>query len=104
MYPTYDPTAISVKTPGPHTPPRSNVGWAVAAVVFFWPVAFSAFAHAFDVYPLWASGGYAGADLAAARTKKLGVIALMVWFVMMVAVVGAYIVFIAWILANRSII
>ena len=40
----------------PPAPPSVNAGWAVAALLFFWPLSFSAFAHAFNVYPLWASG------------------------------------------------
>ncbi|MCJ0907100.1 CD225/dispanin family protein [Rhodococcus sp. ARC_M6] len=106
MYSTYEPThesaVVSADFTGQPDLPRPNVGWAVAAVVFFWPLAFSAFTHALSVYPLWASGDHAGAQRAADRTKKLGVISLVVWFVMTVAVFGAYVVLMSWILSNPS--
>ncbi|MBP1160142.1 hypothetical protein ABIC28_002382 [Rhodococcus sp. PvR044] len=57
-------------------PPPSNAGWAVAAVVFFWPLAFAAFNHSSSVYPRWALGDYQGAQYASDRTKQLGQIAL----------------------------
>ncbi|MGW0043089.1 CD225/dispanin family protein [Rhodococcus sp. NPDC003348] len=63
---------------GPAYPPRppSNAGWAVAALIFFWPLAFSAFTHAVDVYPLWAGGDPAGARDASERVRRLGQISL----------------------------
>ena len=36
------------------TMPPVHAGWAVATLLCFWPLAFSAFTHAFNVYPLWA--------------------------------------------------
>ena len=57
-------------------PPPHNVGWAVAAVLFFWPLAFSAFTHAFNVYPLWAQGDFVGAKAASDRVRRLGVLSL----------------------------
>jgi Interferon-induced transmembrane protein len=57
-------------------PPPSNAGWAVAAVLFFWPLAFSAFNHAFNVYPLWAQGDVVGAKYASDRVRRLGVLSL----------------------------
>ena len=59
-------------------PPPHNVGWAVAAVLFFWPLAFSAFSHAFNVYPLWAAGNYAGAQYASDRVRRLGQLSLWI--------------------------
>jgi O-antigen ligase len=64
--------------PPPLGPPPHNVGWAVAAVLFFWPLAFSAFNHAFNVYPLWASGNYAGAQYASYRVRRLGQLSLWI--------------------------
>ena len=59
-------------------PPPHNVGWAVAAVLFFWPLSFSAFSHAFNVYPLWASGNFAGAQYASDRVRRLGQLSLWI--------------------------
>lgn len=53
-----------------------HAGWAVTSVLFFWPLAFSAFTHAFNVYPLWASGDQAGAQAASDRVRRLGQLSL----------------------------
>jgi hypothetical protein len=57
-------------------PPPVNAGWAVAALLFFWPLAFSAFSHAFNVYPLWARGDAAEAWAASERVRRLGQMSL----------------------------
>jgi hypothetical protein len=66
--------------PGPDTAttaaPPSNAGWAVASALFFWPLAFAAFTHAFNVYPLWARGDIDGARDASERARRLGQISL----------------------------
>jgi Interferon-induced transmembrane protein len=72
--PTHAPVA-PVPPPGP---PPHNVGWAVAAVLFFWPLSFSAFTHAFNVYPLWAAGNFAGAQYASDRVRRLGQLSLWI--------------------------
>ena len=59
-------------------PPPSNAGWAVAAILFFWPLAFSAFNHLHNIYPRWAMGDVAGAEEASDRVKSLGKIALWI--------------------------
>jgi hypothetical protein len=71
--PTQSPAAQAPVGPPPH-----NVGWAVAAILFFWPLAFSAFTHAFNVYPLWATGNYAGAQYASDRVRRLGQLSLWI--------------------------
>lgn len=81
QYPSYPTAGSPYATPvpmGPQgaPPPPSNAGWAVAAVLFFWPLAFTAFSHLHNIYPLWAMGDYAGAQLASDRVKSLGKIAL----------------------------
>jgi hypothetical protein len=48
----------------------------VASLLFFWPLSFSAFTHAFNVYPLWSRGDLAGAREASARVRRLGQISL----------------------------
>ncbi|WP_145238456.1 CD225/dispanin family protein [Prescottella equi] len=113
MHPTYDlaaaiPTAQYgapaplPQSPSPSQPPKSNVGWAVAAVVFLWPLAFSAFNHATSVYPLWASGDHTGAQHAAERAKRLGVISLAVWAVLCVLAVIFYVAVIGWALSSAA--
>ncbi len=73
-------TPTQAPPPGPLSPvpPPHNVGWAVAAVLFFWPLSFSAFTHAFNVYPLWAAGNYAGAQYASDRVRRLGQLSLWI--------------------------
>ncbi|WP_010540871.1 CD225/dispanin family protein [Dietzia alimentaria] len=74
-YPGQDSvTANPAGAPGP----PSNVGWAVASIVFFWPLAFVAMTRALEVYPLWAAGRHAEAEAASATAKKLGMISLAV--------------------------
>ncbi|EFV13470.1 CD225/dispanin family protein [Segniliparus rugosus] len=68
--------------------PQSNIGWAVASVVFFWPLAFSAFANAWKVYPLWSAGDTEGAERAAAKAKLLGKISLLVGLVLIFLLVA----------------
>lgn len=58
------------------TGPPSNVGWAVASILFFWPLSFVAMTRAMQVYPLWAAGRHAEAEAASATAKKLGMISL----------------------------
>ncbi len=59
--------------------PAQNTGWAVAAMLFFWPLAFSAFSNSAKVFPLWMMGDYEGAHRASAQAKKLGKISLIIW-------------------------
>jgi len=77
-----DPDVVSPEQPAgpvPTPPPPANAGWAVAALPFFWPLSFSAFSHAFNVYPLWASGNVAGAHYASDRVRRLGQLALWIF-------------------------
>src|SRR3712207_234320 len=60
-------------------PPSPNAGWAVTALLFFWPLSFSAFSHAFNVYPLWAAGDFAGAQYASDRVRRLGQLSLWIF-------------------------
>lgn len=76
MYPSPQPTPDFARHTYNSTPPKTNIGWAVAAMVFFWPVAFSAFTHSSNVYRLWSMGDLAGAQHASDRTKRLGQISI----------------------------
>ncbi|MGX1767711.1 CD225/dispanin family protein [Dietzia sp. NPDC055343] len=70
--------------------PPSNVGWAVASILFFWPLSFVAMTRALQVYPLWAAGRHAEAEAASATVKKLGMISLA----LVVLLIVLYVVFI----------
>ncbi len=84
--PSEEPTTA----PQPITPapPSPNAGWAVASLLFFWPLSFSAFSHAFNVYPLWASGNFAGAQYASDRVRRLGQLSLWIFggFLLLLAI------------------
>lgn len=84
------------------TYPPTNAGWAVAAVIFFWPLAFSAFTHSSSVYPRWASGDYHGAQYASDRTKQLGKYALWIFAGLWGAFVVFYIVIIAVVISSAT--
>jgi interferon-induced transmembrane protein len=77
----------------PLGPPPHNVGWAVAAVLFFWPLSFSAFTHAFNVYPLWAAGNFAGAQYASDRARRLGQLSLWIAGGLLLLFVIFYVIF-----------
>lgn len=70
--------------------PEQNLGWAAAALIFFWPLAFSAFGNASKVVPLWLSGDYEGAQQKSSRVKRLGQIALVVFLVLTVLFAVVY--------------
>jgi hypothetical protein len=79
-------------------PPPVHAGWAVAALLFFWPLSFSAFTHAFNVYPLWAGGDTAGAQAASDRVRRLGQLSL--WLaggLFLLFVIGYTLFILAWI-------
>jgi len=69
---------VTVAAPAAPARPPSNVGWAVASLVLFWPLAFSAFTHALNVFPLWSEGDAAGAQYASKRARWLGIVSLWI--------------------------
>jgi hypothetical protein len=79
-----DRPADASPTPAGTAPP-THAGWAVATLLCFWPLAFSAFTHAFGVYPLWASGDAAAAQHASDRVRRLG--QLSVWIAAVLVVI-----------------
>ncbi|MGC0362913.1 MFS family permease [Rhodococcus sp. 27YEA15] len=83
-------------------PPKSNAGWAVASILFFWPVAFAAFNHLHDIYPKWAMGDHHGAQYASERVKKLGQIAVAVFVVGMVVFVIGYAILVALLISTAN--
>ncbi|MGH3677435.1 MAG: CD225/dispanin family protein [Mycobacterium sp.] len=72
-----EPTAPTQTAPVTGPPPH-NAGWAVAALLFFWPLSFSAFSHSLNVYPLWAAGNFGGAQYASDRARRLGQLSLWI--------------------------
>jgi hypothetical protein len=81
-------TTTSLQEP----PPPSHAGWAVVSVLFFWPLAFSAFTHAFNVYPLWARGDVAGAKAASDRVRRLGQYSLWLFGILLLLCAIGYVV------------
>lgn len=82
--PAYSGSNAFAATPGARPGPPSNVGWAVASILFFWPLSFIAMTRALEVYPLWAAGRHAEAEAASATAKKLGMISLAIVAVLIV--------------------
>jgi hypothetical protein len=75
---TPDQPTVQQSVPQHPIRPPVNAGWAVVSLLFFWPLSFSAFTHAFNVYPLWADGDVAGSRYASDRVKRLGQISLWI--------------------------
>ncbi len=67
----------AIRSSAPDSTTR-QCGLAVVSLLFFWPLSFSAFTHAFNVYPLWADGDVAGSRYASDRVKRLGQISLWI--------------------------
>ncbi|ADG98928.1 Interferon-induced transmembrane protein [Segniliparus rotundus DSM 44985] len=91
---------IAYAQPGQPQPPRqagpppSNVGWAVASVVCFFPFAFVAFTHALNVFPLWAQGDQQGAQEASGKAKFWG------WFSIGACVVSTLLFLLLWLVLH----
>ncbi|WP_078328412.1 CD225/dispanin family protein [Mycobacteroides salmoniphilum] len=81
--PTHTPPPAPTAPAGAPKPPPTNVGWAVAAVVFFWPLAFSAFTNALNVTQYWLTGQFDRAQESSDRAKLLGKIALLTGLVLL---------------------
>lgn len=58
--------------------PPAHAGWAVVALLFFWPLSFAAFTHAFEVHPRWSDGDRDGARHASNRVRRLGQVSLWI--------------------------
>ncbi|NMN96519.1 CD225/dispanin family protein [Antrihabitans stalactiti] len=87
---------------GPPPRPASNAGWAVASLLFFWPLSFAAFNHAFNVFPLWASGDYHGAQYASDRVRRLGQISLWIAGGLFLLFLVLYVVFVIVLVAQHG--
>ena len=94
-----EPTAPT-QPPQVTAPPPVNAGWAVASLLFFWPLSFSAFTHAFNVYPLWASGNVAGAQYASDRARRLGQLSLWIFGGLLLLFAILYVIFLVVLIAQ----
>lgn len=72
----YPPYGSQYGPPG--QPPPGHLGWAVTAVIFFWPLAIAAFINYARVDSLWYRGDAFGAQRASDAVKRYGVIALCI--------------------------
>jgi hypothetical protein len=79
-YPTYPPQYPPYGSPygPPGQPPSGHLGWAITAIIFFWPLAIAAFINYSRVEGRWYRGDFAGAQQASDAVKRYGVIALCV--------------------------
>lgn len=93
----YDGRGYPAPTPGGHIPqvPPTNAGWAVASMIFFWPLAFVAFTASSNVVRLSMMGDHAGAQAASDQAKRLGKISLIIVAVLLVLYIVGIIVLIA---------
>lgn len=83
--------------------PPANAGWAVVALLFFWPLSFAAFTHAFNVHPRWSDGDREGARYASNRVRWLGQVSLWIGGSILVVLVALYILLSAlWIDGHRD--
>jgi hypothetical protein len=79
-YPPYQPQYPPYGSPyGPAgQPPPGHLGWAIVAILFFWPLAIAAFINYGRVESRWYRGDIAGAQQASEAVKRYGVIALCI--------------------------
>lgn len=76
----------------PREAPKANGGWAVTALLFFWPLAFVAFSRALSVPTLLALGRVQEAQEASDAVARLGKIAVVLGVAIGVLVVVAEVV------------
>ncbi|MFN2517801.1 MAG: CD225/dispanin family protein [Jatrophihabitantaceae bacterium] len=81
----------------PHEKPPSNIGWAIAAIFLFWPLAIPAFIFSGKVDSAWNVGDRAGAQSASHSAKQFGLIAVVVGIVLLVLIVIWFIVIFAFV-------
>jgi hypothetical protein len=72
------------------TPPPGHLGWAITAVVFFWPLAIAAFINYSRVESLWYRGDWAGSQRASDSVKRFGVIALCIGLAIVVLYIALF--------------
>jgi len=60
------------------SPPPSRIGWAITALLLFWPLAIPAFIYSSRVESTWYRGDVAGAQRASANARTCGIVALVI--------------------------
>ncbi len=75
-------------------PPPGHLGWAITALVLFWPLAIAAFINYARVERDFYRGDIAGAQRASRQVRKLGIIALILAPCLLILYVA--VVLIAW--------
>jgi hypothetical protein len=89
-YPGYGYPGYGYRPPGP--PPSSQIGWAVVALLFCWPLAIPAFIYSSRVESAWYRGDVDGARRASDNARTCGIVALVIGIVatvLLLAFVGA---------------
>jgi hypothetical protein len=88
-YPYYQPQ-------GP--PPPNHIGWAIAAILVFWPVGIAAIIKSTQVDRYWMTGQHAMAEQASRSAKTLGIVSLIVagallllWFVIFFLMLNTFV-------------
>jgi hypothetical protein len=84
----YPPYASQYGPPG--QPPPGHLGWAVTAVIFFWPLAIAAFINYGRVESRWYRGDVVGAQQASEAVKRYGIIALCVGLAIIVLYIALF--------------
>jgi hypothetical protein len=75
-------------------PPPGHLGWAITALVLFWPLAIAAFINYARVERDFYRGDIAGAQRASRQVRKLGIVALILAPCLLILYVA--VVLIAW--------
>ena len=84
------------RPPGP--PPPNHIGWAIAAIILFWPLAIPAFIYSTRVESAWYRGDVAGAQQASNNARTCGIWAVVVG----VALIVLWLIFFATVFSNAS--
>jgi Interferon-induced transmembrane protein len=59
-------------------PPPNHLGWAIAAILLFWPVGIAAIIKSTQVDRYWMMGQHGLAEQASRTTRTLGIVSLVV--------------------------
>jgi hypothetical protein len=84
--------------------PPANYGWAVAALVLFWPLSIPAFLSARRVDSAWAAGDRIGAFAASQTARTYGLVGVVVGAVLWLLVLIWLVVILAFVAHTRDVI
>lgn len=89
--------------PGPGQPAvDNNMTMSIVSIFLFWPLAIPAIINASKVNPLLQQGDYAGAQAAAAESKKWSKLALIVGLVWYAVVIVCCVIWFAFIATTTA--